>query len=56
MLLRLTTLASGRTGVRPETAETLAALLNAGITPVVASTARWVARATSRRSPTARWR
>jgi histidine ammonia-lyase len=35
MLLRLHTLATGHTGVRPETAQTLAALLNAGITPVV---------------------
>src|SRR6266545_6691872 len=35
MLLRLRTLASGRTGIRPVTARTLAALLNAGITPVV---------------------
>jgi histidine ammonia-lyase len=35
MLLRLRTLATGRTGVRPVTAEALAALLNAGITPVV---------------------
>jgi histidine ammonia-lyase len=35
MLLRLSTLASGRTGVRPETAETMAALLNHAITPVV---------------------
>ncbi|MEX1176977.1 MAG: histidine ammonia-lyase [Nitriliruptor sp.] len=35
MLLRLRTLTSGRTGVRPEVAETLAALLNAGITPLV---------------------
>ncbi|MBV9822787.1 MAG: aromatic amino acid lyase, partial [Actinobacteria bacterium] len=35
MLLRLSTLATGRTGVRVRTAETLAALLNAGITPVV---------------------
>ena len=35
MLLRLKTLASGRTGVRPLVAETMAALLNAGITPVV---------------------
>ncbi|HET6816098.1 MAG TPA: histidine ammonia-lyase [Mycobacteriales bacterium] len=35
MLLRLRTLATGRTGVRPVVAETLAALLNAGITPVV---------------------
>src|SRR4051794_39942513 len=35
MLLRLSTLATGRTGVRPETACTYAALLDAGITPVV---------------------
>lgn len=35
MLLRLGTLASGRTGVRPAVVETYAALLNAGITPVV---------------------
>jgi histidine ammonia-lyase len=35
MLLRLRTLATGRTGIRPVTADTLAALLNAGITPVV---------------------
>ncbi|MEU3841099.1 histidine ammonia-lyase [Streptomyces sp. NPDC028635] len=35
MLLRLSTLATGRTGVRVEVAETYAALLNAKITPVV---------------------
>ncbi|PRX92556.1 histidine ammonia-lyase [Allonocardiopsis opalescens] len=35
MLLRLRTLASGRTGVRPGTARALAGLLNARITPVV---------------------
>ncbi|HSN06477.1 MAG TPA: histidine ammonia-lyase, partial [Candidatus Angelobacter sp.] len=35
MFLRLKTLASGRTGIRPIVAETMAALLNAGITPVV---------------------
>jgi len=35
MVLRLRTLASGRTGVRPQTAEALAALLNAGLLPVV---------------------
>ncbi|WP_232660392.1 histidine ammonia-lyase [Pseudonocardia sp. TRM90224] len=35
MLLRLSTLATGRTGVRPETAQTYAAMLTAGITPVV---------------------
>jgi histidine ammonia-lyase len=35
VLLRLKTLASGRTGARPIVAQTMAALLNAGITPVV---------------------
>ncbi|QVQ51851.1 histidine ammonia-lyase [Spiractinospora alimapuensis] len=35
MLLRLRTLASGGTGVRMETADALAGMLNAGITPVV---------------------
>jgi histidine ammonia-lyase len=35
MLLRLSTLATGRTGVRPKTAQTLEALLAHGITPVV---------------------
>ncbi|MGK0722828.1 histidine ammonia-lyase [Leucobacter sp. W1478] len=35
MLLRLNTLATGRTGVRPVVAETYAAMLNAGITPIV---------------------
>ena len=35
MLLRLKTLASGRTGVRPVVVETMAALLNAGVTPQV---------------------
>ncbi|AXH96472.1 histidine ammonia-lyase [Ornithinimicrobium avium] len=35
MLLRLSTLATGRTGVRVQTAQAYAALLNAGITPVV---------------------
>ncbi|MBU4464993.1 MAG: aromatic amino acid lyase, partial [Actinobacteria bacterium] len=34
-LLRLQTLVSGHTGVRPVVAETYAAMLNAGITPVV---------------------
>ena len=34
-LLRLRTLASGRTGVRPETARALAGLLNAGLVPAV---------------------
>jgi histidine ammonia-lyase len=35
MLLRLSTLATGRTGVRVQTAQAYADLLNAGITPVV---------------------
>ena len=35
MLLRLSTLATGRTGVRPATAQAYVDLLNAGITPVV---------------------
>ncbi|WP_336651937.1 MULTISPECIES: histidine ammonia-lyase [unclassified Leucobacter] len=35
MLLRINTLASGRTGVRPEVVESYVAILNAGITPVV---------------------
>lgn len=35
MLLRLSTLTSGRTGARPEVARVYADLLNAGITPVV---------------------
>ncbi|RJL34045.1 histidine ammonia-lyase [Bailinhaonella thermotolerans] len=35
MLLRLRTLATGRTGVRPETTRAYAAMLDAGLTPVV---------------------
>lgn len=35
MLLRLATLATGRTGVRPSTARAYAGMLNAGLTPVV---------------------
>ncbi|WP_456696047.1 histidine ammonia-lyase [Aeromicrobium sp. P5_D10] len=35
MLLRLSTLASGHSGVRLETAEAYAAMLNAGLTPIV---------------------
>lgn len=35
MLLRLSTLCTGRTGVRPVVVETYAALLNSGITPIV---------------------
>jgi histidine ammonia-lyase len=34
-VLRLRTLATGRTGARPETAHAIAALLNAGVTPAV---------------------
>ncbi len=35
MLLRLATLATGRTGVRVETAQAIAGLLNGGVTPIV---------------------
>jgi histidine ammonia-lyase len=35
MLLRLHTLATGRTGARPQTAQAMVGLLNAGLTPVV---------------------
>jgi histidine ammonia-lyase len=35
MLLRLSTMATGRTGIRPSTAHAYAAILNAGIVPVV---------------------
>ena len=35
MLLRLSTLATGRTGVRPEVAQAYAGLLSAGLTPVI---------------------
>lgn len=35
MLLRLATMATGRTGVRPRIARALADLLNAGVTPVI---------------------
>lgn len=35
MLLRLSTMATGRTGVRPEVAQAYAAMLNAGITAVI---------------------
>ena len=35
MLLRLSTLTTGHTGVRPEVAELIASFLNSGITPVV---------------------
>jgi len=35
MLLRLHTMATGRTGVRPDTAQAYAAMLDSGITPIV---------------------
>ncbi|MBC9955628.1 histidine ammonia-lyase [Yimella sp. cx-51] len=35
MLLRISTLATGRTGIRPQTLDTYVAMLNAGITPCV---------------------
>jgi histidine ammonia-lyase len=35
MLLRLSTLATGHTGIRPQTAQAIAALLTHGVTPVV---------------------
>jgi histidine ammonia-lyase len=35
MLLRLATLSTGRTGVRPVVAQSYAALLNAGLTPII---------------------
>ena len=35
MLLRVSTLMTGRTGIRPSTVEAYAAMINAGITPVV---------------------
>lgn len=35
MLLRLSTLATGHTGIRPEVAQAYAALLSAGLTPIV---------------------
>ena len=35
MLLRISTLATGRTGIREETLQTYVAMLNAGITPIV---------------------
>lgn len=54
MFLRLKTVCSGHTGVRPEVAQTMADVLNAGITPSSTSTAPSAAPATSRRSPTAR--
>ena len=40
MLLRISTLATGRTGIREETLQTYVAMLNAGITPPPCRTAR----------------
>ena len=51
MLLRLSTLATGRTGVRPEVAQTYAAMLSAGLTPVVLR----VRQPRLLRRPRARW-
>ena len=56
MLLRLSTLATGHTGVRVETARLLAGLLATASRRSCASTARWAAPATSRRWRTARSR
>ena len=57
MLLRLSTLATGRTGVRPETAQALRRAAQRRASPrSCTSTARWAAPATSRRWRTARSR
>ena len=56
MLLRLSTLATGRTGVRIETAQAMAALLSHGVTPVVREYGSLGCSGTSPRSRTARWR
>ena len=53
MLLRLSTLATGHTGVRRETAELLAGLISTGITPVVPEYGSLGCWATWRRSRTA---
>ena len=55
MLLRISTLATGRTGIRAETLAAYVAMLNAGITPSCTSTAASAAPATWPRWPTARW-
>ena len=55
MLLRLSTLTTGRTGVRPELAELIASFLNAGITPVVSFGASF-ATASARRFCPMCWR
>ena len=57
MLLRLSTLATGHTGVRPETAAAAGRRCSATASPRSStSTARWAAPATWRRCRTARWR
>ncbi len=55
MLLRVQTLATGRTGIREETLRLYVALLNQRITPVVREYGSSAAPATSPRSRTARW-
>ena len=52
MLLRISTLATGRTGVQEATLAAYVGMLNAGIAPVVHSSVRSAARATWRRCPT----
>lgn len=56
MFLRLKTLASGHTGVRPEVAQAMAGMLNAGITPVVHEYGSLGCSGDLAPSRTARWR
>ena len=56
MLLRARTLAMGYPGARPEVAEAIPRCSTPGSRRSCPSTARWARAATSRRSPTARWR
>ena len=57
MLLRLSTLATGHTGIRRETASAAGGpAVRTGSPRSSTSTARWAAPATSRRCRTARWR
>ena len=56
MLLRARTLAMGYSGARPEVAETIVALLNAGLRRWCRSTARSAQAATWHHSRTARCR
>ena len=55
MVLRARSLAMGYTGARPEVAETIVAMLNAGVTPSSRSTALSAPAATWRRWRTAAW-